>query len=351
MFCVLAVFGLLATACPSEPTDPPPPTVPPEQEDGPAEGYKDEVSALPDVVLDDDLCPARPNPVIYTANEFIFTGDPDELERKQLVFEEIAVSGDVTYYLVQGSLEEEEFLQNEDAFRQHYFWMSPIHRGHPVDTPEDPDGDVYEPASDWGESLGGSVAIIDAIPDGSDIAEHGNFIIGMLARLGTPSELFKVETLPGTTDSIFFREADLIRAVNEISPDQFSAVNLSLGTYGCPDHKPGALNRILAGLGIDIVASAGNDGTGQETYPAAEFIAVGSINKSGELSCFSNYGPWVDYWVVGEEVLGDIGGADKTWSGTSFAAPQVAAQIDAGIVATATAPAVVSDPNPEYECS
>jgi subtilisin family serine protease len=91
----------------------------------------------------------------------------------------------------------------------------------------------------------------------------------------------------------------------------------------------------LAALGIDIVASAGNDNVSQETWPAARFIGVGSINPREERSCFSNYGPWVDHWVIGEEVLGELPpGSDGqvefeigpvTWSGTSFAAPQVAA--------------------------
>lgn len=343
-FLGLAAFALLMTACRSDTTDP-------ETEDGPAEGFRDEVEGLDDVVLDEDLCPSRPNPVVYTENEFIFTGDPAELIERQLEFEQIAVSGDVSYFLVQSSIERAEFLDRDDAFRQHYFWMAPIHRGHPVDTPEDPDGTEYDPVSDWGSGLGSNVAIIDAIPDGSDIAEHGNFIVAMMSDLGAAGTLFDVPTIEGSSDSIFFKESDLIIAVADIDPGSFDAVNLSLGTYGCPEHEPGALNKILDGLGVEIVASAGNDGTGQEMFPAAAFIAVGSMDKDGNRSCFSNYGNWVDYWVVGEEVLGEIGGVDKTWSGTSFAAPQVAALTKSGTTATATMPATVGDLKAEYECS
>jgi len=49
-------------------------------------------------------------------------------------------------------------------------------------------------------------------------------------------------------------------------------------------------------------------------------------------SCYSNYGDWVTAWAPGDEIVPDPATAEKApdaspWSGTSFAAPQVLAQL------------------------
>jgi hypothetical protein len=105
------------------------------------------------------------------------------------------------------------------------------------------------------------------------------------------------------------------------------------------------------GRGTIIVCPAGNEDSPAKHFPAAldwpkyPVIGIGSFatqNGSPELSNFSNYGNWVQGYTVGENVRGphvtvtgrfeDGGNASaykgwSSWSGTSFAAPKVAAAI------------------------
>ena len=105
-----------------------------------------------------------------------------------------------------------------------------------------------------------------------------------------------------------------------------------------------------------MVAAAGNDGKSDPFYPAAfsthpdfgsRVVSVGALEPVGEdgrrlPASFSNHGPWVNAWGPGVRVRSDYassvdfvypdrstrrfeGGA--AWSGTSFAAPYVAAAI------------------------
>lgn len=94
-----------------------------------------------------------------------------------------------------------------------------------------------------------------------------------------------------------------------------------------------------------MVASAGNDATCRPAFPAAhpDVIAVGALDCHGP-AAFTNHGRWVDACAPGVGVVstfvfhdgpaGEACGADPDrfegwarWSGTSFAAPKVAAAI------------------------
>lgn len=84
--------------------------------------------------------------------------------------------------------------------------------------------------------------------------------------------------------------------------------------------------------GVLIVASAGNDykeNAGQIYYPAAyeTVLAVGSLTADGSaISEFSQRGAWVNTFAVGEDVhMLTLSGADKTDSGSSYAAAKVTA--------------------------
>ena len=84
--------------------------------------------------------------------------------------------------------------------------------------------------------------------------------------------------------------------------------------------------------GVLIVASAGNDyreNAGQVYYPAAyeTVLAVGSLTSDGTaISEFSQRGPWVNAFAAGEEVhIMTLSGADKTDSGSSYAAAKITA--------------------------
>jgi subtilisin family serine protease len=108
-------------------------------------------------------------------------------------------------------------------------------------------------------------------------------------------------------------------------------INLSLGG---PDQDP-ILDQACAyafALGSVVVAAGGNSylNGNQVQYPAASpnVLAVASVDRTGNPSGFSNTGPHIDLAAPGEGVLAALpGGGYNEESGTSFAAPHVAAAV------------------------
>jgi subtilisin family serine protease len=125
-------------------------------------------------------------------------------------------------------------------------------------------------------------------------------------------------------------------------------LNLSLGGYTHGGRPPVALAVALAQLdeSVAVVAAAGNNASTEPFWPAAfkRVVGVGALDTTGAepvRADFSDYGQWVDVYAPGVQVHstyldGTYLEADKhlahlkgwaSWSGTSFAAPQVAAEI------------------------
>ena len=77
--------------------------------------------------------------------------------------------------------------------------------------------------------------------------------------------------------------------------------------------------------GIIVVAATGNNGRNRLLYPASYLncISVGSINKSLEVSPFSNYNVFMTMVAPGDNFVLDINREKIIDSGTSFSAPLV----------------------------
>ena len=89
-----------------------------------------------------------------------------------------------------------------------------------------------------------------------------------------------------------------------------------------------ALTNGRSGKGCVVVFASGNE-YGAVAYPAnsnSDIIAVGSINRTGRRSSFSNYGVELDIVAPGEDVCSTTtnNGYDLSISGTSFSCPTVA---------------------------
>jgi hypothetical protein len=180
-------------------------------------------------------------------------------------------------------------------------------------------------------------------------AGHGLFICGLIARVA-PSlgiRLHRVLHSTGEGD-----EALVIDSLNMVLGTTARVVNLSFGAYTAGDREPAmavAVRRLLD-AGKVVVAAAGNAGdlpcfTNRPFFPAAipGVIAVGayapapgSLAIPGSKWDKSNgadvYAAGVD--LYGEYVVWHSAQAEQRefdgyarWSGTSFAAPLVAAQL------------------------
>jgi subtilisin family serine protease len=137
--------------------------------------------------------------------------------------------------------------------------------------------------------------------------------------------------------------------------------------------------QVLLDLGVAVVTAAGNYSTRRRFYPAAfslqpspvPVISVGALNPNGSRALFSDGGRWVRAWAAGAAVVStypddvngsltpqvrvhrrpgggspaggradvregldpdDFRGGFATWSGTSFAAPLIAAHLAAQLL-------------------
>lgn len=134
----------------------------------------------------------------------------------------------------------------------------------------------------------------------------------------------------------------------------FDIVSLSAGGHTRDDVPNLAGPEVAAALAANektlLLAAAGNNASRREFYPAAlrEVTGVGALgfDRAGP-AWFSNFGPWVDVWALGEGLINAYPVGHYTynepprngyrmlfpdlarWSGTSFATPLVAGLVAA----------------------
>jgi Subtilase family len=195
-------------------------------------------------------------------------------------------------------------------------------------------------------NVGRAVNFIDDNDDVVDEWGHGTAVATLIRRLAPDAELYVAKV---ANDRGHVSEWDVLAALH--LPTDVQVVNISLafplGTVNCPycgrhSHvsRSRVFERILRRV-CDreeqplIVAAAGNDHQPQLAFPARfrDVISVSSIDSSGALSPFSNYGmaahdgsphpsrfvlPGGEHedteWVIEDPTIG------KRWVGTSFSA-------------------------------
>jgi thermitase len=195
-------------------------------------------------------------------------------------------------------------------------------------------------ADDFESDLSDGTDGDDGVRDG-DVG-HANFIAGVLL---SRSERVRPRVMRIVDTFGVCRESDLIAGLGQAYDHQI--INLSLGGYTLDDRPPllltAALTSLLGSGDRVVVAAAGNDGQHDRPFwPAAyagtsvswrrRVIAV-AAHDGRRISDWSNTGTWITLAAPGADITStfvnhegfDDGWA--TWSGTSFAAPFVAAAI------------------------
>jgi subtilisin family serine protease len=121
----------------------------------------------------------------------------------------------------------------------------------------------------------------------------------------------------------------IANALAWLSGQGVRVVNISL--TGPPNRALDAVCRAMIGRGLILVAAAGNDGpTHPVSFPAATpgVIAVTAVDTQNRVYLSANRGPQIAFSAYGVEVEAAVDdGAYEMVSGTSFAAPQVAAAL------------------------
>lgn len=172
----------------------------------------------------------------------------------------------------------------------------------------------------------------DGRPGQDRQAGHGTFVTGVLVRHapGVRVRHRRVLSSLGLSD-----DATVARGLRSVRGAD--VVVLTSGCWTADDACPPVLRHAVARLGESVVvAAAGNGASERPTWPAAlpRVVAVGADAP------FSNRGDWVDAVAPGVDVVSSFvrlvpspsGGESREygfarWSGTSFAAPRVAAEV------------------------
>jgi hypothetical protein len=204
---------------------------------------------------------------------------------------------------------------------------------------------------------------------------HATFIAGLI-RLAAPGA--RVLSLRVMNNAGKVEETDVANALSWLAGEgrTKTGVDIVLMCFGRPadpgDPDLDNLRKPIRALSHDkvqIVASAGNDGSDHPVYPAAfavepglSVVSVGAFASPAERASFSNFGPWVREWRGGMNIVScmplttvDRGqkqvaaqaaaGAPRKpatgswfawWSGTSFAAAIYAGELASQIRPGAT---------------
>lgn len=191
---------------------------------------------------------------------------------------------------------------------------------------------------------------LDVLPSGHDgfldfQAGHGSFVAGLVQQVAPTAEVRMYRA--ADTDG-FAADDDIADAIRAAHADGADVISLSLGGQTTDDRPPpameGAVRDVLAAERPPvIVAAAGNFGTDRKCFPAAidGVLAVAALTPAGAAAPWSSRGPHVRFSTVGEGLSSTfVSGKESPvfdpqpeefgpdawalWSGTSFAAPQIA---------------------------
>ncbi len=165
------------------------------------------------------------------------------------------------------------------------------------------------------------------IADGATNAEvgHGTMVAGVIARLAPQAAILPIRVLNGDGTGTLL---NLVKGIHYANTHGARIINMS---FGC-SVKSGALNDALDEselAGIVLVAAAGNNNLNQALPPTVSrgTIAVAAVEGDNTKSPYSNYGSFVRVVAPGSNIRSTYAdGGYATWSGTSFAAPFVAAE-------------------------
>jgi thermitase len=186
-------------------------------------------------------------------------------------------------------------------------------------------------------------------------AGHGTFTAGIVRQLSATCEIVVyrftgADGLGTDTDA-----ADMLIKAADEAAGQRLIINASFGGPAVDGVPSLALQEAVDYIAqrypkVLIVASAGNDGSAQQIYPAGftnpNVRAVGALNPDLTRAAFSNYGNWVHCSAVGVGIVSTfvegltppetgLNAPDvnfpampwATWTGTSFTAPQISGAV------------------------
>lgn len=202
-----------------------------------------------------------------------------------------------------------------------------------------------------------NVDLLDDLPaDGFlDLgAGHGTFVTGVVQQVAPGADIVVYRALD--SDGVGSK-VDVACVMVQAVRDGAQVLNLSLGMETLGDRPPVAFEVALEMIGeisqetgreVLIIAAAGNFGRSRPCWPAAfcDVIGVAGLTPRLAPAAWSSRGPWVDCSTLGEGIWSTYASGTESpvidpdpeefgrnawalWTGTSFAAPQIAGAVAA----------------------
>jgi subtilisin family serine protease len=164
-------------------------------------------------------------------------------------------------------------------------------------------------------------------PDGAANNEvgHGTMVAGVIARLAPQASIMPVRVLNGDGAGTIL---NVVKGIQYAIAHGAQVINMSFSSSVNSSALDDALDS-AENAGVVLVASAGNENVQiPGTIAAGQgILAVGAVESDNTKSPYSNYGSFIDVVAPGSRIRSTFwDGGYATWSGTSFAAPFVAAE-------------------------
>lgn len=184
---------------------------------------------------------------------------------------------------------------------------------------------------DTGSTLEGmkNIFFVDAPENAADWNGHGTAVIDIIKQISPSSDIISARIANDNGESNTFLMTQGILAMIDAGVD---VINISMGSYGDSTLLKSAVEAAQK-AGIVLIASAGNEGYDQVSYPAAyeNVVSVGAIDANGEILSFSNSGS-VSVTAPGLDLMTAwTGGQSVYFTGTSASAPVIAGALAAAM--------------------
>jgi subtilisin family serine protease len=175
---------------------------------------------------------------------------------------------------------------------------------------------------------------------------HATFLAGLIRMTAPDAQVVSLRLMgnDGKLDSGHVVTA--LQWLHDKYIDPQHRVDVVLMAFGRPK-KRGESNPVmlqywinaLDSMGVQFVASAGNNNSKRKTFPACleNVVSVGAGTSEKDREHYSNYGRWVRQWCPGTHVSlmpltrpgpgAEKGNGFAVWSGTSFSAAIVAGEL------------------------
>lgn len=143
-----------------------------------------------------------------------------------------------------------------------------------------------------------------------DLDGHGTHIVGLITKNASVPSGYCIVILKYFSDQLSSKATQeaFVSALQEAVRQGVNIINMSGGGLELDERELLIMER--AGAKTLLIGAAGNEGEKRRAYPGCMGLAntrcVGALDEDYKRASFSNYGPWVDVWQPGVNILSTL---------------------------------------------